>query len=139
MAKIKLGAAPKTFKKLITLPMLDGQKGTVEMQYIYRTRAEFSEFMDTSVAQIKAQDAEDQKRIERAFLEGDTDAANMTDMVKKSLVRNTEHILHIAQGWDLDVEFNRDNIHQLCDEYPGAALAITETYLMAVMNGRLGN
>jgi len=138
MAKIKLGKAHETFKKLITLPMLDGQKGTVEMEYIYRTRAEFSVFMDSAIAQVKAHEAEAIKRQSEAADEA-APSVTVAEVVKQSLDRNADHILHIAKGWDLDAEFNRDNVHQLCNEYPGAANAIMETYQSAIMSGRLGN
>ena len=47
--------------------------------------------------------------------------------------------LKIANGWDLEDEFNLDNALKLCDELPAAATAIMQTYRAAIVEGRLGN
>ena len=46
MAKIKLGARPKTFVHTITVPMPEGGTAQVQMVYKYRTRSEFGAFGD---------------------------------------------------------------------------------------------
>jgi hypothetical protein len=46
MAKIVLGSRPKNFKSLVTIPMLEGGEGTIEVSYIYRTRTEFGKLID---------------------------------------------------------------------------------------------
>ena len=46
MAKIRLGARPKTFAHTVTVPMPEGGSASVQMQYRYRTRSEFGAFVD---------------------------------------------------------------------------------------------
>lgn len=42
-------------------------------------------------------------------------------------------------GWDLDDEFNDENIRRLCDAYPGAASAAMDVYLRESWGARRGN
>ncbi len=131
MARITLGTRPKTFKKTITVAMPEGGMASVEMVYVYRTRSEFGAFVDallqTAGTPPPASQAEEDVRYSlRAALEATRDS-------------NADYILQIAQGWNLDEEFNRANLVRLCDELPGAALAIMEHYRAALTEGRLGN
>jgi hypothetical protein len=127
--KIKLGERPKTFKHKVKAKMLDGEMGVVEMTYRYRTRTEFGEFLDKLFEDARNARAPDDDDI----------IATVTDALKKTKETNADYILKIAEGWNLDAEFNRDNIGQLCDEYPGIALAIINDYRAAITEGRLGN
>ena len=44
-------------------------------------------------------------------------------------VDDAEVLLKIIEGWsDVDVEFSREAIEQLCDNYPGAVNAIVGSY-----------
>lgn len=130
MAKIKLGARPKSFKRVVKVPMLDGTEGTVEVVYKYRTRSEFGRFIDeiTEAAGVKSKPATDD--------DGKFSFADLMDRTKES---NAEYILKVAEGWNLDEEFTLENVSVLCDELPGAAAAIMENYRLAVTEGRLGN
>jgi len=130
MAKITLGKRPKNFKRTVTANLLEGGEGKVEMSFIYRTRTEFGAFVDVLFDAAGEQPT------------GKTD-----DEVKFSLARalektrdsNADYIMKIADGWNLDVEFSRAAVVQMCDELPGIALEIINTYRMAVTEGRLGN
>lgn len=129
MAKITLGARPKTFKRLVKFDMLDGTEGAVEMIYKYRTRKEFGAFIDEIMEGAKA-----------APTPEDGGAFSMAALMEKTAGANADYILRVAEGWNIDGrEFTRENIEQLCDELPGAAAAIMETYRVAVSEGRLGN
>lgn len=131
MGRIKLGARPKTFAHTVTVQMPEGGTASVRMQYRYRTRTEFGQFVDDLVraagtAPPVSQQDEDVRFSLHAALEATRDT-------------NADYILQIAEGWDLDEEFNRASLVQLCDELPGAALAIIEQYRAASTEGRLGN
>lgn len=128
MAKIKLGNRPKNFKAKVTFPLLEGGEATIEMSYIYRTRVEFGKFLDEmlSDAGIEVQADEASK-------------ATIAESLAKTRDTNAEYILKIADGWDLDIEFNRDTVAQMCDEYPAAAMAVMNQYRSAMTEGRLGN
>lgn len=127
MATITLGKAPKNFKKIVTVPMLDGTTGTVECLFKYRTSVEYGEFID---ALASASGAEAPK--------GDS-VFSLKATLERKREKNGDFMLQILEGWNLDIEFSKDAAQQLCDELPGAAEAIFDTYRIAIVEGRLGN
>jgi len=130
MAKIVLGKRPKNFKRVIKVPMLEGGEGTVEVSYIYRTRTEFGAFVDELFAAAGVTPAS----------KSDEDVKfSLQDALSRTRDTNADYILKIIDGWNLDVDFSRDNVVQMCDELPGAALAMIDNYRLAVTEGRLGN
>lgn len=130
MAKITLGKRPKHFKRTLTVPMLEGGEGQIEISFIYRTRTEFGAFVDGLFAAAG----------EKPASAADEDVAfSLAKSLEKTRDTNADYILQIADGWNLDVEFSHAAVVQLCDELPGAALEIINAYRLAVTEGRLGN
>lgn len=127
MAKIKLGSTPKTFKNNVIVDMLDGTKGSIECVFKYRTRVEFGLFLDSVFkdAGVKAADA-DEKVI-------------IAEVMARTRDTNAEYLIKVLDGWNLDEELNVQNLQQLCDEFPGVANTIMETYRTSVTEGRRGN
>lgn len=54
-------------------------------------------------------------------------------------VSDVEMIRHLANGWDLEEEFTDENIKELLDLYPAAALALTGAYMQALAGQRVKN
>lgn len=131
MAKIKLGARPKTFTHTITVPMPEGGTAQVQMVYKYRTRSEFGAFVDNLLLAAGTAPPASQADDDVAF--------SLRQALEKTRDTNADYILQIAEGWNLDENFNRASVVQLCDELPGAAAAIIEAYRAALTEGRLGN
>jgi uncharacterized Zn finger protein len=129
-SKIKLGERPKTFRKVVEFPMLDGTKGTIEVIFKYRTRKEFGQFIDEIMDAAKVAPATDDQG-EKSF--------SMADLMQKTAGSNADYILRVAEGWNLDEPFDLVHAQQLADELPAAAEAIMETYRAAVVEGRLKN
>lgn len=127
MASIKLGARPKTFKRVVTFPMIDGTTGSIEVVYKYRTRKEFGEFIDGIMAAAGEQKAADDAPF------------SMAALMEKTAGANADYVLQVAEGWNLDEPLNHATVEQLSDEIPAAVSAIMETYRIAVTEGRLGN
>jgi hypothetical protein len=50
-----------------------------------------------------------------------------------------ESVADAAAGWELDDEFTPENIERLCNNYPGAGLAIVQTYLDELRGARSKN
>lgn len=127
MAKVKLGDRPKTFKRMVKFPMLDGTEGAIEMIYTYRTRTEYGKMIDEI---IKASGA--------ATPPGDS--FSMEAMMSANSESAADHIMKAAEGWNLeDQAFSRENVTQLADEIPAAAAAIIEGYRIGCTEGRSGN
>lgn len=137
MAKIKLGNRPKNFKRTISVQMLDGTTGTVECVFKYRTKKEFGELIDgiTEAARQSLKSAEPTEG------EAPVEAKpfSLAEYHGNSVSAAADYILQILEGWNLDVEFSKDALEDLGNEFPGASAAIIETYRAAITEGRLGN
>lgn len=130
MAKIVLGNRPKSFKKKVTVQMPEGGTGEITVSYVYRTRKEFGVFVDEVFKDAGVKPA------------GQTDEEvrfSLAEALAKTTEINADYIMKIAEGWDIPEDFTRPNVEQLCDELPGVAMAIIDTYRQAVSEGRLGN
>jgi hypothetical protein len=125
MAKITLGKTPKSFKKVVTVDLLDGTSGSVECEFKYRTRTEFGAFLDGIFADAGVKPSEDKVALE--------------EVMAKTRDTNADYLLQVLDGWNLDDELNKANLQQLCDEFPGVANSIMEAYRLAVTEGRTKN
>lgn len=130
MAKIKFGTRIKDFPATIKVPMLDGTEGTVKVNYIYRTKKEFGALIDELMTNAGIKPAS----------HADEDIkASLAEAMQRTVDSNADYIMTVVDGWDLDADFSRDSVEQLCDELPGVAIAIMERYRVATTEGRLGN
>lgn len=126
MSKIKLGQRPESFKHTVKFPMLDGSEGVIEVDYVYRTRKEFGQFIDEIFAKSKEERPADEDFSWAALME-------------KTGTANAEYVMRAVKGWNLDESFTQANVEQLADELPAAVTAIMDGYRQAITQGRLGN
>ncbi|NLZ12370.1 MAG: hypothetical protein GX086_13715 [Alcaligenaceae bacterium] len=126
MAKIKLGQRPESFKHTVKFKMLDGSEASIEVDFAYRTRKEFGQFIDEIFAQSKEERPAD-------------DDFSWSALMEKTGSANAEYVMKAVKGWNLDEPFTKENVEQLADELPAAITAIMDTYREAVTQGRLGN
>ena len=56
---------------------------------------------------------------------------------QKKEVKDHEFIQAIATDWDLEEEFNEENIKELVSLFPSSALALTSTYVQALAGNRV--
>lgn len=131
MAKVTLGKRPKQIPKTITVQLPDGEVGTIGMVYRYRTRAEFGKLIDDMAAAAGVPPPGEDTPEAFTF--------SMSRVMAQGTEKNTDYILAIADGWDLDAPFDADHVRQLCDQLPSAAIGVMEGYREAVVEGRLGN
>lgn len=139
MKKLRLGDNPKNFKKTISIVLLDGGTAPLEVSYIYRTRSQFAALVDANIAKAEAE--------AKAVAEAATDAVDAAAGERLTIAQSyaavdkarAEHVLQIADGWDLGDEFTLDNLLQFEDEYPGALHAISIAYTQAVAEARAKN
>lgn len=125
MATIKLGNRPKSFKRVVTFPLIEGGEGAIEVSFKYRTRTEFGRFIDSIVADAQAGPGDQQ--------------FSMADLMERTRDKNAAYLMDVIDGWNLDEPLTRATVEQLCDELPGAAAEIMEQYRKATVEGRLGN
>jgi hypothetical protein len=138
--KIVLGKRPASFNTTITVPMLEGGEGAIPLEYKYRTRLEFAEFMDGVQAKAKARGEAEVEQFAAAIKDG-TALSDATEvkLTTAQIQFAADYIMDAVKGWGLDVEFSRDAVIQLADELPLAITTIIENYRAAVTTGRLGN
>lgn len=122
--KITLGKPPKNFNRSVLFTTVEGDESFITWTFIYRTRKQFGELVDTNAPDDVAPS------------EG---IPTMQSMMEKANVKSADYIMQIAEGWDLSADFNRVNVQELCDQYPAAVNAAINAYREAVMEGRLGN
>lgn len=134
MAKITLGARPKHIKRVITVPMPEGDTGTIEVLYRYRTRTEFGAFVDDFFKPDPAPPAST-PTAESA----EPEVFSAQAMQAERIDSNARYLLATIEGWNLDIDFSAASARQLCDENPAAAAALMDGYRDAVAEGRLGN
>lgn len=127
--KIVLGQAPKSFKKVVQFDDLTGGKAAVEVVYKYRTRTEFGKFLDEMFDGVNMKTGGTEEEVKR----------KLADVFSGAVEHQAEYLSKVIEGWNLDAEFSFENLYALCDEYPGAAIEIIETYRAAITEGRLGN
>jgi len=127
MSKVILGARPKNFAAVVTVTMLDGTTGTIPVSFKYRTKKEFGEFVDAMMKDAGQEITTTGEEFSMARLQSLT------------VEKNADYLLEALDGLGLDQEFGRESLVQLCDELPGAAVAIMDRYREAVTQGRLGN
>jgi nucleotide-binding universal stress UspA family protein len=146
MAKIILGKPPKSISKELTFPMLDGTTGSIKVDFRYRSRSEFSTFVDDMMADIK-QESEAELAEAKAKAEAAKDQEENTinlgvpesEINAKKSARQADFIMGAVEGWNLDIPFDREAVEQLIDELPRAASTIIAAYREAMTEGRLGN
>lgn len=130
MAKIILGKRPKSFKRVLKVELPEGGEGSIGLQFKYRTRTEFGIFVDGLLQAAK---------VTPAGAGGEDVDFSLAQALERTRDTNADFIMQVVDGWDLDAEFSRDSVVQLCDELPGVALAIISDYRAATTEGRLGN
>lgn len=130
--------------------MLDGTVGHIKVTYKYRSRSEYSKFVDAQIDDIKAEGAAAAAAAEAAINQPPADGAQAvapllnigfseTELNEKKAARQIEFIMGAAEDWNLDVPFDREAVAQLVDELPLAAETIIRSYREAMTEGRLGN
>lgn len=130
MAKIILGKRPKSFKHQLTVALPEGESGSIELSFVYRTRTEFGAFVDELLKAAK---------VAPASAAADEVEFSLMTALERTRDTNADYIMRIVDGWNLDAEFTRAAVVQMCDELPGVALAIINDYRAAITEGRLGN
>jgi hypothetical protein len=137
MKKIKLGNNPKTFTKDVLIVLLDGDTAPLKITFKYRTRSEFAALVDEGIDKAMASvEASKEYEVADAATPARTTFVERYAAVDKERV---EHVLKIAEGWDLDDAFTEANLLQFEDENPGALHAISIAYAQAVAEARAKN
>ena len=135
--KLKLGGNPKTFKKSIDIVLLEGGVAALLVTFTYRTRSQVAALVDEGIAKAEA-DAKAAKDQETEPA-GEPRRVTIADNFATADKARVQHVLKIAEGWDLDDDFTEANLLQFEDENPGALAAISAAYAQSVAEARVKN
>lgn len=58
---------------------------------------------------------------------------------KADMLKDIDYIKEIVSGWDLDEEFNDENVLQLIQLFPGVVLKVSAAYMSALVGQRVKN
>ena len=98
-----------TFAATVKVPVLGGGTEPVEFTFKAKRKTEFSEWLESLTKQ-----AEEARKDE-------------------------EIVLGIASGWDLEEKFDKKNLVELFELYPGSARAIVAAYINEYAGAKSGN
>lgn len=161
MAKIKsLSGAPADFHIPVTVHELDGTGAEIIFTFKGRTLRDWhpmalkrmtedanmmidaaeerEKLAEATVGEAEAEEGQaKRKKTKHKRLEYKEKEAH--DVMQKGLARSAEIIQEVAIGWDLEDEFNEDNLKTLCARYPGVHQRAWEKYDARIRGNRLGN
>lgn len=128
MAKIQLGSAPRSFRRKIVFPLLQGGEGDITVEFRYRTRAQFAAFIKEMFPELASGPA---VRTGPGF--------DLVAAAEKSIESDVQHILGAVVNWDLEDQFDAASVRRLVDEFPAAAAAVLDAYRVEITEGRTKN
>ena len=142
MPKIILGQRPAAFAP-VDVSFIDpvtGKRLTIPaVQFKYRTRKEYGTWLDELTTAAHRADAPVDEAA-AAAADADSPLPVMGAAMEVSVQRNAAFLIGAVHAWGLEgVPLTPETLHQLCDEQPAAAAAISGAYRAAVVEGRLGN
>jgi len=121
MAKLKLNPNP-TFNRKLTFTA-DGSEEEINLKCRHKSRTEFNELWDEHrAAQPKPPD----------------DAPDDID-IRKTIDWQVDLFMQLVDGWDIEAEFNRDNVRALLNNYFDFYGSFVESYTKGLMRAKLGN
>lgn len=151
-AKIKIELDPQgpiTFDREVSIPTPSGKPLKVTFTFRHRTREEMAEMTERYTAKAREQYVElqeelhrEKKRREEAEAKGEVylpPARNLVEDVPKALQSDVDAVMDAAVGWNVDAEFNVENLTKFFRRYAQAAVAIATDYRVSMNEGRLGN
>jgi hypothetical protein len=126
--KIKLGQRPTTFKPIpVKFFMPDGTEGIITATYAYKTRTDYSKFLNKVFEANGEEKPEDESKIDFVAL------------AQKNGEKTAEQLLEAIKEWDQEFDLNKENLMTLADELPAAVGALFSSFADACNKGYLGN
>jgi hypothetical protein len=155
---VKLGQRPAHFPPVdVEGPLPDGTTGTLNVTFVYRTRSEYADFVDsffqvapvadsaeTATAALQAPAGVLTGAVTDAPVDDPTDPAALampsaSQYLQDETDQRARFLGRCIKAWDLDAPLGLPALRQLVDEMPGIGVAMRERYRLLVTEGRLGN
>ena len=65
--------------------------------------------------------------------------SELQELLSKENLSTKELIMAIASDWDLEEEYNDDNVNEFSDLFPASTVALTTAYMQALAGQRVKN
>ena len=65
--------------------------------------------------------------------------SELQELLSKEDLSTKDLIMAIACDWDLEEEYNEDNVNELSDLFPASTVALTTAYMQALAGQRVKN
>ena len=65
--------------------------------------------------------------------------SELQELLQKKELSTKELIMAIASDWDLEEEYNEDNVNEFLDLFPSSTVALTTAYMKALAGQRVKN
>lgn len=65
--------------------------------------------------------------------------SELQELLSKENLSTKELIMTIASDWDLEEEYNEDNVNEFSDLFPASTVALTTAYMQALAGQRVKN
>lgn len=65
--------------------------------------------------------------------------SELQELLTKEDLSTKELIMSIASDWDLEEEYNEDNVNEFSDLFPASTVALTTAYMQALAGQRVKN
>jgi hypothetical protein len=137
MKKFVLTAPPETFKRDVIIDMHDGSQASLQIEFKYRSRSEYAQFIDSIIANAKKSAEAEKPKTEDESLQDKE--LTMQEILNQQGDLAIETIMQIAVGWELSDKWNKKSLSELHDKFPGAFNAINNAYSASVVHGQLKN
>lgn len=119
MSRLKLNPEP-TFKLKVGIPVPGKGEIPVEFTFRHRTREQLTEMA-------------------KAISKEAADIDDGENAIAALLAKDVASVIECVAGWDLEDEFNPENVHRLCNTYSGAAFAVVNAYMEELRGARSKN
>lgn len=121
--KFKIKQNP-TFKAKVVIPVVGGDGVETEFEFKYLTRKELAAMYDKWSDEAKELTFED---------------VTLAELTEQEMKLQVMQIKDIVCGWDIEDEFNDENIEGLVNISINIVQAITDVYQKAYVESKLGN
>lgn len=121
--KFKIKQNP-TFKAKVVIPVVGGDGVETEFEFKYLTRKELAAMYDKWSEEAKKLTFED---------------VTLAELTDQEMNLQVMQIKDIVCGWDIEDEFNDENIEGLVNISINIVKAITDVYQKAYVESKLGN
>jgi hypothetical protein len=121
----------------VIIDMHDGSQASLQIEFKYRSRSEYAQFIDSIIANAKKSAEAEKPKTEDESLQDKE--LTMQEILNQQGDLAIETIMQIAVGWELSDKWNKKSLSELHDKFPGAFNAINNAYSASVVHGQLKN